>query len=194
MNDTDFIDKLKNSDEESFKILVNTYSDRILNLCYGFLRNQEDANDISQEVFIEIYFSIKNFRQDSSLTTWIHRIAVNKSLDFLKSQKRKKRFGTMLSISKSNEEEKEIVLADYNNPENIYIKNERTKVLIDALDKLPENQKIALNLSSLEQYGYEEIAEIMNKSVSSVESLIFRAKKNLKKILKKYYLKNLERK
>ena len=187
MNDIDFINRLKDSDEKSFKILVDTYSDKVLNLCYGFVRNSDDANDISQEVFIEIYFSIKNFREDSSLLTWIYRIAVNKSLDHLKSKNRKKRSGIIFNLFKSGENDKEIEIPDLNNnPEENYSKKEKIRVLMKAMERLPENQKIALTLSSIDLYSYEEISDIMNKSISSIESLIFRAKKNLEKILKKY--------
>jgi RNA polymerase sigma-70 factor (ECF subfamily) len=191
LHDKEFIDKLRNSDEESFKILVDTYSDKVLNLCFGFVRNTEDANDISQEVFIEIYFSIKKFREESSLSTWIYRIVVNKSLDFIKSQNRKKRSGIVFSLLSTD---KEAVIPGNNNPENNFHDKQRIIVLKKAMDSLSENQRTALNLSSLELYSYEEIADIMKKSVSSVESLVFRAKKNLEKILKRYYKNYYDRK
>ena len=194
MFDSEFINRLKNSDEESFKILVNTFSEKVLNLCYGFARNTEDANDLTQEVFIEVYFSIKKFREESSLSTWIYKITVNKALDFIKKQKRKKRSGTMLSIFKPETEEREIIIYENNTPDTIYLENERIQILKRAMDTLPENQRIALNLSSIEMFSYEEISEIIGKSKSSVESLIFRAKKNLEKVLKVFFENDINRK
>lgn len=76
-----------------FKMLVDQYQESVLNLCYRFVNHREDAEDVAQDVFVEIYRSIGNFRNDAKLSTWIHRIAVNKSLDFVRKKNRKKRFG-----------------------------------------------------------------------------------------------------
>jgi RNA polymerase sigma factor (sigma-70 family) len=192
--DSEYIKRLKNSEEEAFKALVNAFSEKVLNLCYGFVRNTEDANDLSQEVFLEAYFSIKNFREESSISTWIHKIAVNKSLDFIKKQKRQKRAGNVLSLSGTETEDRELIIPDNHTPDTIYQEKERIQILKEAMDSLPESQRTVLNLSSIELFSYEEISEITGKSKSSVESLIFRAKKNLEKYLRDFFEKDLNRK
>jgi len=192
--DSEFIKRLKSSDEEAFKMLVDSFSEKVLNLCYGFVRNTEDANDLSQEVFLEAYFSIKNFREESSVSTWIYKITVNKSLDFIKKQKRQKRDGNVVSLSWTETEDREIIIPDNQTPDSIYQEKERIQILKQAMDELPESQRVVLNLSSIELFSYEEIFEITGKSISSVESLIFRAKKNLEKNLKDFFEKEINRK
>ena len=97
MEGEDFILKLKAGDKAAFNLLVSSYSKKVLNTCYRFLLNKELAEDISQEVFIEVFQSIHSFRADAKLSTWIYRIAVTKSLDEIKKNNRKKR---MVSIGK----------------------------------------------------------------------------------------------
>ena len=82
-----FVEKLKKNDPQAFTTLVGQNNERIYNICYGFLRNKEDAEDVAQEVFIEIHRNISTFREESSLTTWMHRIAVNRSLNEIRKNK-----------------------------------------------------------------------------------------------------------
>ncbi|MDP6042001.1 MAG: sigma-70 family RNA polymerase sigma factor, partial [Candidatus Latescibacteria bacterium] len=91
-----------------FNALVDQYQERILNLCYRFVNHREDAEDVAQDVFVEIYRSIGNFRGDSKLATWIHSIAVRKSLDFIRKKKRKKRFGQVKRFLGLDEAENEL--------------------------------------------------------------------------------------
>ena len=94
----DLIEKLKQGDIKSFKIFVDEHQKKVLNTCYRFLNNKEDAEDLTQEVFIEVYKSISSFRGDSKISTWIYRIAVTKSLDFIRKKKRKKRFAILKKV------------------------------------------------------------------------------------------------
>ncbi len=191
MEDTELVDQLKRGDEESFRLLVDRYQRYILNSCYKFLYNKETAEDITQEVFIEVFRSINQFRTDSKLSTWIYRIAVSKSLDYLKSQKRKKRFAILKSLFGEDEMEDKIPSPNNMKPDEILDNEDRIKVLNWALNKLPENQRIAFTLSKYDEMSYREIADVLGVSISSVESLIFRSKTNLKKKLYKYYKKHL---
>ena len=191
MLEKELIIKLKSSDNEAFKLLVETYQDKVTNTSFGFTHNIADAEDIAQEVFIEIYKSINRFREDSKLSTWIYRITVTKSLDFIKTNKRKKRFAIMSSLFYQNDEPIQIHDDTNNNPLENLEEQENKKALHLAINKLAQNQKIALTLNKFEDLSYKEIAEIMDISLSSVESLIFRARTNLKKSLKYYFEKNL---
>lgn len=193
MTEIAFIQSIKNNEPESFRKLVLSYQDMIINTCYGFVKNHTDAEDVAQEVFIEVYRSISKFREDAKLSTWLYRIAVNKSIDFLRKQKRKIWLGSIQSVFGS--EAKAMVVEDKHqpNPQQILEQNERKIVLQHAIDKLAENQKTAFILHKYEGLSYKEIAKIMDLSLSSVESLMHRAKKNLKKLLYDYYQETMKK-
>ncbi len=180
------IDRLKKGDEEAFRDLVEQYQDRIYNTCLGFVKNTQDADDIAQEVFIEVYTSINSFKGKSKLSTWIYRIAVNKSLEHIRKTKRKKRYGIFNRFF-TPETGNDLQIPDFDHPGIAVENSEKARILFWAIDKLPENQKIAFTLHKLEDLSYEQISEVMNRSLSSVESLLHRAKNNLKKYLHDYY-------
>jgi len=180
-----FIQDLIAGNQDAYKKLIELYSDRVFNIILTLARNQEDAEDLTQEVFIEVFNSISKFRDESSLFTWIYRIAVNKALESLRRKKRKKRFAFVVSIFSKEDEELEI--KDFEHPGVIIEKKEKAAVFFKALDKLPENQKIAYTLHKIEDLSYQEICKVMGISLPSVESLIHRAKQNLKKTLNSYY-------
>ena len=190
MDNQIFIQKIKNRDHKAFKELVGLYQKMVLNICIGYVHNTSDAQDLAQEVFIEIYNKIDSFRSDSKLSTWIYRIAVNKSLNYIRDNKIKKGY---LSLSPNNNSSKDIQLpisaceeSDYQ-----FENNERKKRLYTAIDSLPENQRSTFILNKYDGKSYKEISEIMDITLSSVESLLFRAKQNLQKKLFECY-KNLK--
>jgi RNA polymerase sigma-70 factor (ECF subfamily) len=171
------IEKLKSNDKEAFNELVILYKHRVINTCYRFLLDKDDAEDVSQEVFIEIFQSIKSFRGDSKLSTWIFRIAVTKSLDEIKKRNRKKRISSLGKI---------LHLDDVANwisggkmPDSDLITSDNMKQIDKALNQLPESQRIAFTLSKIDGFSNLEIAEIMNTTIIAVESLIYRAKKKV---------------
>ena len=180
------VSDLKNGEEEAFRYLVDQYQDKVYNTCISFVKNPDDADDLTQEVFIEVYNSIHKFRLESKLSTWIYRIAVNKSLEHLRKMKRKKRSGFLSWIGNEDSKSK-LEVPDFNHPGVLAENKEGAKILFQAIDKLPDNQRIAFTLHKLEDISYDQIAEVMQKSLSSVESLIHRAKLNLRKELFIYY-------
>ncbi|MCG8376035.1 MAG: RNA polymerase sigma factor [Chlorobiales bacterium] len=160
----------------------------VLNTCYRFVLNREDAEDIAQEVFLEAYRSLDSFRQESKLSTWLYRIAVTKSLDHLRKKKRKKRFSSLKRVMGFNDPAEELALpSSIETPAEALSGSERTEILQSALDSLPDNQKTAFLLSKYDGYSNQEIADVMQTTVSAVESLVHRAKKNLQKKLEKHY-------
>jgi RNA polymerase sigma-70 factor, ECF subfamily len=191
MIEDNLIENLKNRDHNSFKALVDEHQRKVLNTCYRFVNNREDAEDLSQEVFLEVYKSIPGFRGDSKLSTWIYRIAVTKSLDYLRKQKRKKRFGIVKNIFSNETGEMEKNITSGTNPGKQAEEEDRIRILNEALDKLPENQRAAFTLSKYQEMSYAEIAEILKTSTSAVDALIQRAKNNLKKRLYNYYEKKI---
>ena len=190
MTDKNLVEKIKNNDRHAFKELVENHKMLVLNTCKGFLHNEDDAHDVSQEVFIEAYRSIKKFRGDSKITTWLYRIAVNKSLNFIRDNKKHKRLSDIDIMTGKNEKHISTNL-NLNLPDADIENRERSHVLYGAIDELPKNQRKAFILNKYENLNYKEISEIMNKSISSIESLLFRAKRNLQEKLYDYYKDNL---
>jgi RNA polymerase sigma-70 factor (ECF subfamily) len=188
LEEKDLIEKVIAGDGEAFRELYDKFSSRVYNTTLGILQNTEDAEDVTQEIFLQIHKSIEKFNRDSALATWIYRITVNKAFEFIRSKKRKKRFAIVKSIF-AKEETVEPV--DFIHPGIISENIERGKILFSAIGKLSDRQKSAFILNKVEGLSYKEISEIMKLSLSSVESLIFRAKENLKKDLYKYYTENL---
>ncbi len=187
MNDPELTALLKKGDRKAFEILVTTYQDRIYNSCLGIVHDPSDAEDLAQEVFVEVYRSVEHFKEEAKLSTWMYRIAVTKSLDHLRSKKRKKRFAFVKSLFGEGDNEPRYDPPDFVHP-GVQLENkERATHLFKAIDALPENQKVAFTLHKIEGLSYQEVAEVIGVTVSSVESLMFRAKQNLQKLLGSYY-------
>lgn len=186
--------RLKANEPGAFKVLVELHQDRVLNICYRFIFNREDAEDIAQEVFIEVHRSIAHFREESKLFTWIYRIAVTKSIDFIRKAKRKKRMVQLKSLVGMEGEVNHIPAPLDSDPAKGLEQEERMRILREAIDTLPENQRTAFTLSKCKGFGNKEIAGIMGTSLSSVESLMHRAKNNLKKKLYQYFERDLKKK
>jgi RNA polymerase sigma-70 factor (ECF subfamily) len=180
------ISRLVDGDTHAFASLFESYKDKVYNTSLGLLRNVRDAEDITQEVFVEIFLSIKHFERKSNLSTWIYRITISKALDLIRKNKRKKRFAFITSLFG---EKGELVAdpPDFVHPGVTAENKELSAILFNAIAKLPQSQKIAFTLCKTEGLSYEETADVMNISVSAVESLMFRAKQNLRITLADYY-------
>lgn len=192
MNDTLLIDKIKEQDNDAFRFLVEKYQTMVINVCYGIVQNRTDAEDVAQDVFIEVYRNAECFMSKSKLSTWIYRIAVNRSLNYQKKNRYKSRSTEIdnMSVADSyivNEKFKYL----NSTPDEEYETKQRIRILQNTISLLPKRQQTALVLFEYEDLSYKEIADVMEVSVSSVESLIFRAKSNIKKKLFKYYKKQL---
>ena len=182
------IEALKSGSQDAFRSLVEHYSSKIVSTCYRFVKNAADAEDVAQEVFLEVYQSVRSFRSEADLNTWIYRIAVNKSLDFVRKQKRKKRLADLRGLFFFQKGQN----APPTSPLGKLERAERQEILAQQIERLCDNQKIALVLSQYEQLPNKEIAAIMQTSESAVESLLHRARANLRKHLEEYFEKNLD--
>jgi RNA polymerase sigma-70 factor (ECF subfamily) len=173
----------------AFRVLVEKYQHQVFNTCFHFLRNREDAEDVAQEVFVEIYRSLDRYRGDAALSTWIYRIAMNRCMDHLRMKSRKKR-NFMLFRQWGNDELEKLNHPTHEHPHYLLEADEREQIMMNAIQQLPERQRIAFTLSKMEGLKQEEVASIMNCTISSVESLLVRAKKTLKEQLMSYFTKN----
>ncbi len=189
MNEIELISRLKSGDAIAFRELVETRQSLVFNTVIGFLQNTEDAEDVTQDVFVKIFESITQFKGESALSTWVYRVAVTSALEFLRRKKRKKRFGFLSPILGENNE-LTLELPDFHHPGVTLDNKEKSAILFKAIRQLPENQQTAFVLNKVEGLSYQEVAEVMKTSLSAVESLLHRAKTNLKDLLKNFY--NLE--
>lgn len=190
MNETKIIQKLQQGNEQAFKQLVENYQKLVVSTCFGMVHNSEDAEDIAQEVFIEVFRSIHKFRADAKISTWLYRIAVNRSLNFIRNNKKSRWFQSFEdSVQAKNNQLQNITSSKSDHPEIQLENRQRATLLHEAIDSLPQNQKVAFTLSKYEELSYQEISEVMDLSISSIESLLHRAKKNLQKKLYKCYKK-----
>ena len=184
MNQADLTAKIKNSDPSVFPEIVEQCQGMVYNAALNIVQNEADAEDITQEVFIDVYENLGEFRQESQLNTWVYRITVNKALDFEKRKKRQKHGGLLKRIFSVGAEEEPV---NFYHPGAQLDNKEKATVLFMALKKLPENQQVAFTLHKMDGLPYKDVAEIMEMSLYAVESLIARAKTALKKILEDYY-------
>ena len=181
------LERLKGESPGAFRELVDLHRDRVLNICYRFLHSREDAEDVAQDVFVEVYRSLPGFRGESRLSTWLYRIAVTKSLDLIRRRNRKKRFGFLLAPLGMESPVEQVPAPPSSGPLARIEDRERSALLRQAVDSLPESQRIAVTLSKYEGVRNQEIAGIMEISVSAAESLIHRGMGNLRKRLCRYY-------
>lgn len=186
MKEQELIEELKLGNQAAFRHLVESYQSMVVNTAMGMLHNMADAEDVAQEVFIQVYNSIHDFRLESSLKTWIYRITITRSLNAVRSKGRKS-FFTRLEDLFFTKREVGIGESSLPNPQKRLEEMDHSEAIQSAMNTLPDNQKVAFTLSKYEDLSYKEIAEVMQVSKSSVESLLYRAKVNLQKKLLDYY-------
>lgn len=170
------------NEQIDFYQIYNDHVKMVYNLCLNYLQNTEDAEEATQDVFVKVHDNLSKFKGESTLKTWVYKISIRHCLDLIKSKKRQKRFGFMQSLfGKTGNEIVE--LTNFNHP-GIELENKQAvKTIMSAINSLPENQKTAIILKSIEGLKGKEIAEIMLISEKAVESLLSRAKQNLKEKL-----------
>ena len=190
MTEAEIIKKLKEGSEKAFRDLVSTYQKMVVNICYGIVHNIEDAEDVAQDVFIEVFRSVSGFRGDSKLSTWIYRIAVNRSINYLRDHKRRSNLKSLdETVDSSKSAISELFYESASDHQKEMENIQRSKILYAAIGTLSKDQRIAFTMNKYEGLSYKEISEIMELSISSVESLMHRAKKNLQKRLYSHYKK-----
>ncbi len=171
---------------ESFEQIYKDNCQLVYNLALHYVQNSEDAEEITQDVFIKIHQSLSTFHNKSNLKTWIYRITINTSLDFIKMKNSKKRI--FIFGNKNQNKNEYLKTSNFEHPGILMENQENAKILFDAIHTLTENQKTAFLLSKLEGLSNPEIATIMNLSISAVESLIFRGKATLREKLEKKFI------
>lgn len=175
--------------EESaaFDKLVLRHKDKVFNLCYRLLGDYEEANDCAQETFVKVFCSLKNFRFESTFSTWLYRITVNICKNKLKSlayRYRKKM--VWLDKPKETEDSNPLIQIGDGSPSPLIEleRKERAMLIQKAIDSLPEEQKIIVVLRDIKGLSYEEVAKITGYNLGTVKSKLARARQQLRKKLR----------
>ena len=161
-------------DQSAYTLIVQKHKDKVRNLVYLTLGDTDFIDDISQDVFINVYHKLKDFRFDSKFSTWLYRITVNKCRDYLRKKKVRSIFVPI------NERGKEFSVRTRS--DNIDIQS----LVKKAISRLPEKLKVPLVLRDIDGFSYKEIAEKLECEVGTIKSRIFRARESLKIILEPY--------
>lgn len=171
-------------DSAEVKLFAREASTWVYNAVYSFVQSKEDTEEIVQDTLIAALNGLKRFKNEASLKTWTYSIALNKSRDFIKYKSRQKRSGKIISIYKSEDSNTlQYEPRTFEHPGVVLESKEQMDVLFSAINKLSDNQKTALILAKLDRRSQKEISAIMKISVKAVESLLTRAKLNLRKHL-----------
>lgn len=190
MQESGILKKLESHDPSAFRDLFDTYHQMVFNICFRMIGNRQEGEDLTQEVFLKVYESLKNFRLESKLSTWIYRITINHCLN-MQTKKKRQRWLSLDFIMDSEIDVKDLSLSTAKNNPDIVLQQKETELIVQkCINALPAKQRIAIILHRYEGLSYQDIADIMKCSVASVESRLFRAKQNL--VLKlRPYLKDL---
>lgn len=180
--DADLVAQLQLGSEVAFRTLVERYQDRIYRTVLSLLRSPEEAEDVAQEVFVEVYQTIGQFRGDAALSTWLYRLATSRALKNRQKARAKKRFAYFTSLLGFDNDVLHEV-PDHAHPLALLEGQQQLRFLLDRIARLPNQQQVAFTLRHEQELSYEEIADILNTTVPAVESLLFRARQTLRKYL-----------
>lgn len=173
--------KIKAGDSGGFETLVARYQQKIFAFIYRMTASEEDARDLAQEVFIQVYRSLDSFRGEAKFSTWLYRIAANKSLDFLRRYKKTQPLDSDIRVNAA--EQPGMACIPDNNPEYIYLQEEKIRRLRRLIAGLPDKYRVALVLFHYENLTYQQIAEALDVPVKTVATRLYRAKLILKEKL-----------
>ncbi len=174
------------TDSRSFRDVYEEYKNLVYNLSLQYVHNAEDAQDITQEVFVKIHDHLHEHNEAlSSLKTWIYRITINHNLDFIKAKKTQKRFAFITSLFGPDDSGRELDPGHFDHPGVLMEDKEEVERLFSFIDNLPEKQRTAIILMKIEDRSQKEAAEIMNITPKALESLVQRAKQSLSSMMER---------
>lgn len=181
------ITELQAGSEQALIKLYELYKDVVFSLAYSYVQNQQDAEEVTQDTFVEVFNSAKTFKGDATIKTWICRICINKALDVIRYRKRKKRFALIFSLYRTTDNSLQYDAPEHHHPGIALEHKEQWQALTRAVEALPEKQRVAFTLLKLETMSQKEAAQIMDIGENALESLYQRARLNLQKLLADFY-------
>ena len=180
--EADLVAQLQQGSEAAFRTLVARYQDRVYATAFSLLRSAEEAEDVAQEVFVEVYQTVGRFRGEAALSTWLYRLATSRALRHRRRLSAKKRFAYFTSLLGFHNQ----VLhepPDHAHPLALLEGAQQLSMLLGHIGRLPSQQQVAFILRHEQELSYEEIAAVLATSVAAVESLLFRARQTLRRHL-----------
>jgi RNA polymerase sigma-70 factor (ECF subfamily) len=186
-DEAQFLIEMANGNEKPLDYFYNKYSAKVYSTALSYTKNEQDAEEVLQDVFITLFDSASKFKNDASVSTWIYRITINKCLDFLRKKNSLKRKGIFSSLFSKESGEIIIEPVDFVHPGVKMENSEDAKLLFRVMDELTENQKTVFILTQIDGLPQQEVADIMKVSRKSVESLLQRAKATMRIKLEKFY-------
>lgn len=182
-NEQLLLDRAKAGDVTAFEELIDSYQKKVFNLALRIIGNYDDAADLAQETFVRIFKAISNFKEQSSFSTWVYRITTNVCLDEIRKRKNKKFVSLDEDIHMDDGDMKRQVVSEDPGPDDAAERAEVRRVVNNAINKLPEDQRAVITLRDLHGMSYEEIAKILDCPGGTVKSRINRARMALKNVL-----------
>ena len=176
------VQRAQAGDRRAFDLLVLRYQHRLAKLIARYVRDHSEVQDVAQESFIKAYRALPNFRGDSAFYTWLYRIAINTAKNHLVSRGRRTLEGAV-ELEDAEQYSDNVELRDFATPERILLRDEIERTVIEAIDELPEDLRIAITLRELEGMSYEDISMTMDCPIGTVRSRIFRARDAINKRL-----------
>lgn len=181
--DTELLRAVIDGDATAYRGLVEKYQQRVYSMVYGMLRNREDARDVTQEAFVKAYQNLHSFRLESSFYTWLYRIAMNLAIDFVRKRKRRKTTSFEEDIAAREGDGTIAEIHHSDSPSRSLERKQLYARIMDAIDKLPEDQRQVVLLRELEGLSYKEIADVMDIPEGTVMSRLFYARRKLQQLL-----------
>ncbi len=184
--DVELLESFKKGNYQAFERLVTKYKRKVFNTIYSIIGNVNEADDVAQEVFLKVYYSMSSFEYKSLFSTWLYRITVNKCLDELRKRKNK-----VISLENELSQDevfriKDILQDKQDNVVEKVIRNELQEIIWKVLNSLPKNYRLVLTLKEIDNLSYKEISQIMDISINRVKIWLFRARRKLKEKLKPF--------
>ncbi len=180
MDERELINKFKQGGRSAFRQLVEKYQDPVINISYRFLRNKEEAEEAAQEVFLKVYLSAKTYQHNNKFSTWLFKIAVNLCLNKIRDKRK----------YNSSQLQEDLPAPTNLQPDKLLEQENLNRAIRKAIDSLPDQQRTVILLNQFEEFSYQEMAGMLDCSLSAIESRLFRAKENLRKILTPYLKKD----
>ena len=177
--DSKIIREILDGNPNAYRSLVERYQGRIYNVIFGMVRDREEAEELTQEAFVKAYRNLSNFRQEARFYTWLCRIAINLSIDFIRKRKRRPTFSFDESIGIKDGSGEIADSHNLGNPHEELQNKEIRKRIIETVEKLPEEQKRVLVLREIDGLSYREISEILGIPEGTVMSRLYYARKKL---------------
>lgn len=188
-DDAELVERAQQGDRDAFGTLVDRYQEKVYSICYGKLKDEQDSLDVTQDVFVKVFRYLEDFNHNSSFYTWLYRIAVNTSIDYLRKQSRQAQVDYDDTIKSDEDVEGHDNLTPSTlgvEPDRAYDRKELRNKMLEALESLSDKHRTILNLREVEGLSYKEMADVLDISKGTVMSRLYHARQYFQEALDEY--------